>query len=696
MAVALMAVPAQSGVWKMLLLEDGTQVRGELHGDEYGHFWTTDDGRHYVEIVGTDFYREVDLSEVLEAAQARRAEEAQLAQGTLTAIKRDNAKKLIPGGTSSEFSGEKKGLIILVNFADVKFEEANDADYYERLANEENFSDSYGNTHSVRDYFLDQSYGTFDLSFDVVGPVELQNGYAYYGNESTSGRIYLVQEACDGADNLGVDYSKYDWDGDGEVEQVFILYAGHGAADSGDSKTVWPHKGTISARTYDGVKVRTYACSCELAGRTDGVGNGIGTICHEFSHCMGLPDAYDTQYTGFYAMGTWSIMASGSYNGGSHGYLPAGYTSYERACCGWLTPVELTEETEVTDMKGLSEGGEAYIYYNKGTDYEFYMMENRTNNGFDSSLSGSGLLVVHLDYNAYYWTANVLNSNYYGNDHERYTIVPADNVKSSGSESNDTWPNSGNSRLDNYTTPADEAYNANSDGAYYMNMSLSSIKKADDGTISFQFYPEGRTPTTGTAPEGAIFYESFNLCSGTGGNDGDFGSSGVGNATFYPDINDWTCSTAHGAWECAFFGSNTQAANLTTPTFAITGPTTLSFRAAPYTALVPAVIAISCETEGISVSPTEIEVPQGEWTDFNIVLKGEGDVKLRMKETTGINRFFLDEVAAVPGLPEGISTITADKPIVSGVYSIDGIYLGTSTDGLKKGIYIVDGRKMVK
>ncbi len=677
---SVMAIPAKPGVWKTIRLADGSELRAELHGDEFGSFWTSEDGRHYVEIAGSDLYREVELSEVIAKAEAKRAEERKMEQRAQSTQNTQSIQRRIPGGAKQEYQGEKRGLIILVNFANSKFSSIHDVEYYERLTNEENFTDNEGNTHSVRDYYLDQSYGQFDLSFDIAGPIELQYDDSYYGYNNESHRVYMVQEACDGAYAAGVDFSKYDWDGDGMVEQVFILYAGYGAADTGNYTYVWPHKSTITKRTYGDVSVSVYACSCELA-RT-GNSNGIGCICHEFSHCMGLMDVYDTYGTGNFGMGTWSILSMGCYNGNGYGYMPAGYTSYERACCGWLTPIELTEETSVTDMKGLSEGGEAYIIYNKGTSNEFFMLENRTLNGFDSELANDGMLIVQIDYNAYYWTNNVINSNYLGNTHQRYTIIPADNVQSSATETKDTWPNSGRNHLDNYTTPSGETYNANNDGNYYMNVSIYDITKADDKTISFKFLPEGKSPIEDTTPEGAIFYESFNSCMGIGGNDDDFSNSGEAD-DFYPDNEGWTCSTAYGAYQCAFFGSNRQAANLTTPTFTISGAATLSFRAAPFTALVPATVEISSETEGITLSETEISLPQGEWTDFSITLYGEGDVQLRMKETTGINRFYLDEVVVMPAeVSDGISSIHADDVTRQGIYSTSGQQVNVPQTGV--------------
>ena len=114
-------------------------------------------------------------------------------------------------------------------------------------------------------------------------------------------------------------------------------------------------------------------------------------MCHEFSHCLGYPDFYDTGYSGGQGMCDWDLMDSGSYNG--DGYQPAGYTSYERWFAGWETPITLeAEDVSVTNMKSLQSGGESYIIYNKKNREEYFLLENRQSDGWDESLYGAGLL----------------------------------------------------------------------------------------------------------------------------------------------------------------------------------------------------------------------------------------------------------------------------------------------------------------
>lgn len=332
-AVLAFAVPAKPGLTRLLTLSNGSTVMATLVGDEHGHYWQGTDGKNYQLISGTTTYQEVNSQEVIQRAQQRRA------QANQRRVRRMAPQRV---GDVGSITGKKKGLIILVNFTDVSFKASNNNALYKRIANEQNFS--YGNFKgSMYDYFYAQSDGLFELTFDVVGPVTVSKAQSYYGGNDSDGHdqhpAAMVIEALKLVDSQ-VNFADYDWNNDKTVEQVYVVYAGQGEADRGADETIWPHEWTLSSANYygdgsgtqtlDGVKIDTYACGGELNG--DNNIAGIGTMCHEFSHCLGYPDFYDTDYSGGQGMGYWDLMDSGSYNG--NGYQPAGYTSYERALGG--------------------------------------------------------------------------------------------------------------------------------------------------------------------------------------------------------------------------------------------------------------------------------------------------------------------------------------------------------------------------
>ena len=418
------------------------------------------------------------------------------------------------------WEGKKKGLVILVEFEDVAFRIPNDVKtlrprekdvktLYENMLNKVGYTNDNGAIGSVHDYFLDQSNGKFDLTFDVVGPVKLKHPHKFYGertaNMNDANAPQMIIDACNAIQ--GIDFSKYDWDDDGEVEQVYVIYAGEGEATGGESSTIWPHKYSLTdagldALTFNGQTINTYACSNEIIRakvneKSRIYYSGIGTICHEFSHCLGLPDFYDTRGGSNIGSGRYDLMCGGSYNGGPEslinvyggtgiGTVPAGYDAYEKAYMGWLKPITLGDEAvEVKNMKGLAEGGDAYFLYNPDTKNEYYIFENRTPHRWDAELPGHGLMVFHVDFDAYSWRMNNLNAAS-AQRHPRFTIVSADGRLDHDTQNSDPFPTDLNNSLTKSTDPR---------LSFYTNYNVSSqagvkqIVRNNDNTISFSYMP---------------------------------------------------------------------------------------------------------------------------------------------------------------------------------------------------------------
>ena len=689
------AIPAKRGQWKDVRLADGTTVRVEMRGDEHLHYWQSADGRVFQEDSLTGFYQPRNIAELLKKSQARRSQVRRLQQ-----TRRQQAAK-----RQASFQGVKKGLIILAEFQDLTFQAGHDKALYNRIANERGFTNEMGFKGSVKDYFIDQSEGQFELDFDVVGPVTVSQDYAYYGKNDSHGDDVnpgqMIYEAVSLAKD-SVDFRPYDWDGDGEVDQVFVVYAGVGEAQNQSQKnSIWPHMWDLQSAygktlTFNGVTVNTYACSSELSYGTSI--DGIGTFCHEFSHCMGFPDLYDTGDEGNFGMGSWSLMDYGSYNGDA--FVPCGYTSYERMVCGWKTPIELTEDTNVTDMKAINEGGNTYIIYNGGNHNEYYLLENRQQKGWDSELPGHGLLVMHVDYDASVWYNNEVNND---GKRQRCTIFHADNndIDSWYGMRGDPYPYNGNDSLTNLSKPAASLYNANSDGTYYMNRGIRDIKERSEGIISFRMTIDPSVPgDTPIIPTGDIlFYESFNKCNGKGGNDGVWK-----NITSYPqivtDIEGWYSERSGSGNQCARIGSGNAFGLITTPLINITDESTLTFKAAPWDDEQNFMhVELADGYSGVSLSETIFDtMTPKQWNDHTVTLTGSGTIKLMFWSNQ--NRFFLDEVkifkknsgeTAIKEVKVGNERRTAN-----GIFSLDGRYLGTDFNLLQPGIYIVNGRKTVR
>lgn len=447
-AMAASAVPAHSGTFTFKQ-SDGTVLTLRMVGDEFCHYYVdVNTGRKMLRHDGGDFYvaSASEFARFVAAGDELRAfsnkQRMQRLPKSPTAA-RDKEKSVGAqksassrvGSFNNNLKGQRKGLVILANFSDVEHSIPNAREEWNAAFNEVGYHKN-GHIGSVRDYFHDQSYGDLDLQFDIIGPVTVSNTSAYYGTNNSYGNdryaARMVAEACILADEF-VNYADYDWDGDGEVDQVYVVYAGHSESfGNNDSNLIWPHESMLSyselQQTFDGVKVDTYACSSEYAGpQKEKIMNGIGTACHEFSHCIGFPDIYDPDYSGAFAMGALDILSSGSYNGpNNNGEVPCGYTAYERWMAGWLEPKVLSEGCKVENMPAINDEREAYVMYNDAKPTEYFLLENRKCEGWfrysGTFISGHGLLVSHINYNEKVWESNAVNDN---PDRQCMNIVPA-------------------------------------------------------------------------------------------------------------------------------------------------------------------------------------------------------------------------------------------------------------------------------
>lgn len=711
------SVPAKRGVWRTVTLSNGLTVKARLCGDEHAHWWQAEDGSCFdVDSLGKG--KAVVPQELMSKARSRMAARRQ-------AARRANAKKasqrIATNGNTGKFQGQRHGLIILVNFADSKFNTSKfgpTQTLYYRIANEANYGENNFKG-SISDYFKAQSGGQFLLDFDVAGPVTLPYGYSYYGQNDDDGYdkrpTKMVREACQAVDG-SVDFSKYDWDGDGEVEEVFVVYAGNGEHDTTNQPNlIWPHMDNLAnygeQLTLDGVTINTYACASEL--NSDKTLSGIGTFCHEFSHCMGFPDMYDTASDGNnFGMGSWDLMDYGSYNG--YGYVPAGYSGYEKMVCGWTTPIELDKPMTVNGMERLADMGQTYIIYNKGNRNEYYILENRQQSGFDKYLPGSGLLIERVDYDKDIWewnAVNTTNGGYYPegsytpsyNDHQRITIFHANNIEYDGN--NATYPYASLDSLTDSSQPAATVWNANADGTYLMHCRVYGITQNADGTVAFSFgWANGNA--TGTN-DSILFKETFDKCTGTGGNDGKFSGNIVFSA-FEPDNDGWkhidglTGNYMYGANKCAKFGDSSRSihGSVVSPAFTLQGDTAvISFRAAGWDATADGTgldVSVS-GTDAKLLDNGNLTMKKGEWTTYSLRVKGSGRCTITFMPG---KRFFLDDVMVKREKPKastGISGVChADGKAAQAVYTLDGRRVGYDLRALPHGIYIVGGKKIAK
>lgn len=411
------AIPARRG-GIVKTQPDGSEIVVYQHGDEFFH-WETNEKGEWLTLDKDGFYQ---VTEALskEAIAAKRA-----ASPLHIAPKEEVATPL---------NIAPRGLIILVNFADLAFTET--IEEMDSMHNAKNYTRDYeyvyrGNTYQVssegsaRQYFYDASFGQYNPQFDVIGPVTVSREYAYYGKNNVNTQFdqrpwEMVKEACVIADTLlDVDFTQYDNDNDEIVDFVYVIYAGYGEADGGGANTIWPHSYQLSAAgaycRLDGVRVDLYACGNEIDYYTK-KHTGIGTFCHEFSHVLGLPDLYTTEGQTHKTLGEWSILDYGPYN--NDGNTPPAYSAYERFFMGWLTPEVIVDSANIR-LEELNSSQRALLISTEdkhnliGNDPKstrFYLLENRQQQGWDTYLPGHGLMLTYVQYNATRWQENTVNN----------------------------------------------------------------------------------------------------------------------------------------------------------------------------------------------------------------------------------------------------------------------------------------------
>lgn len=420
---------------------NGSQIKYSLLGDEYYHSMVSSDGYLLTEKEGL-----LEKSGLFDEESFKSEHQAALKRAVTP------QKKLI--NLDFPTIGTIRGLILLVEFADNEFHSEYDASFFREKMNAPGFS-QYEATGSARDYFIDQSSGVFTPEFDVVGPIKVSHNMNYYGANDRNGQDAhperMVSEACNIAvSDWGVDFSDYDFDNDGFVDFVYVIYAGYAESYGASSNTIWPHASQLTLLGEECVinekKVDRYACSSELKFISGDIVEGIGTFCHEFSHVIGLPDVYDTRNVGNTQLGSWDLMDQGNYNNGSN--TPPSMSAMERATLGWLELIELDTPSDRIEVLELNSSNTAYRI-STTVEGEYFTLENRQQQGWDRYQPGSGLMIMHIAYEESAWNSNFVNSGIV----RRYDLVEADGTQGTSQET-DLFPYGEVNAFTDYSTPS--------------------------------------------------------------------------------------------------------------------------------------------------------------------------------------------------------------------------------------------------
>lgn len=581
----LMAVPAKR-LTQTIVQPNGTEIEVILSGDEYCHYFTTTDGfriaknsqgvyeyvilqNNQLELSGLKALNpDMRTTEHAELLTSINQEEQRNFAVQQRMAKRNTRNKMVQ--QKVEVSERTKMLVILINYSDVQMAVQDPQNAFNDLLNQTGYA-ANGATGSVKDYYEDASFGQYLPQFDVYGPYTLPQDREYYGANDLWGDDVrapeMIADACALADQ-DIDFSQYDANNDGYIDQVLVFYAGHSEAEYGPEESIWPHRwvvypsinydGTDEDITFDGKTVADYACFSELKGYTGTDMCGIGTFCHEFGHILGLPDLYATNYSTHNTLGSWDLMDYGPYN--NDGRTPPTMSAYERFYLGWLTPTILHEAGNY-ELVEIQSSNQAYIITSTGEHNldganpdptSFYLLENRQQTSWDTYLPGHGMLVTKVNYSATKWENNTVNNTSRSMGVE---IVQADGRSSTDGDSGDTYPNGS---LYTSFTP-------------YTNYPVYNITE-NNGLISFAFMDS----STQSREDANCFTEMFERCTQQGTNDI---SSSLNN---YCDNDGWSGTKIFEENGGLKLASSSSGGELTTPTLGLTGTVNVEALLSPF------------------------------------------------------------------------------------------------------------------
>jgi len=477
-ACKMLAIPANPTPVR-IAQPDGSTVTIRLHGDEWLHFTTTtddytvvkDERGYYVyaqlqdgKLLPTNVIAHDadgrDVNETDYLSHVKKYLTPQMEESTAETKKKVQAmqRQTLQRRKAARYDYSKfRGLIILVEFNDRQFSRSDYKELMNDMVNKENytgFTDTDGKfqacTGSVRDYFHDNSNGVFNPEFDIVGPVTVD-----YSQEDGNKYSYSIMKAAVQAADSLVDYSLYDRDNDGTMDMVYFIVAGTASSSDPDHPNrLWPHRSTFFNYRLDGVQIKDYACSTEfIYSEKYNMLDGIGTFCHEFSHVLGLPDFYDTDYEGSggesHDPGYWSLMAGG--NSLNYARTPCAYSLYERMAVGFTEPTVINAKGHYTlEQIGTSNTG---YRIDSPVEGEYFLLENRQRDyKWDQYLPGSGMLVYRVDETDMTpWNYNTVNNN---PDRMYYELLRAGGIEKQN-PMYDPFPGKGEvTTLSNETSPA--------------------------------------------------------------------------------------------------------------------------------------------------------------------------------------------------------------------------------------------------
>lgn len=340
---------------------------------------------------------------------------------------------------------------------------------------------------SMRDYYLNQSGGLFDVTGEVSPWLLLPRTYSTYvgsksGYQTTEPNDFtLVKDAVAAADPV-MDFCQGDTNNDGYVDTLFVVHAGPGGEEVAGG--IWSIKWSLPTpyTTADvcangqAVRVKTFTIEPEEYASDRFTPSGapsrmvsIGVFVHEFGHILGLPDLYDTDYSGGGHVGTWDVMSTGTYGfGGRRPWRPVPFSAWSKVQLGWAQAQNITQDSPQIPIPS-ADGGHSGVFKGvyriapggSASATEYFLVENRRVAGYGSDFPSGGIAIWHVDSSR---TNNATDSR------PLLALVQADgrnDLAASGAlgDGGDLFPGSTTVRgIDQSTTPSTDLYSGADSG----------------------------------------------------------------------------------------------------------------------------------------------------------------------------------------------------------------------------------------
>lgn len=369
--------------------------------------------------------------------------------------------------------GTVKNLVVLIRFDDHASRTLPSQSDFDTLFNAVGGHPTLAPTGSIRDIYLENSYGQLTLDSTVLDWINVSETEAYYANGQSGDQTLweALIEALDEADE-SLDFSQFDSDSDGFIDAITFVHSGYAAEFGGTDQygasqadRIWSHKWNISPTwtSDESVSVSAYNINPGVWSTSGTAIGRVGVIAHELGHFFGLPDLY--AYTQGDGIGSWGLMAN-SWGFSGTQLNPPHMSAWSKIELGWVTPTTLTSPGTYT-INQAETNPEIYKVDDGFPTGEYLLIENRQPVGIESTMPQGGLAIFHIDESRGYHDTSYPPNTDWPDNHYQVALKQADGFYdlergNDRGDSTDPYHGGGVSTLSATTDPSTNSYQSGS------------------------------------------------------------------------------------------------------------------------------------------------------------------------------------------------------------------------------------------